>query len=130
VGFVGVRTVDPEAVARRVQSELLAATQLHCSMGIGDNEVRAKIWHGRAGRHRAADALAATRIDVALSDRLPRPAARPGRHRRRERSPRGGAHPGAQPVRARQTGPVRGRGHAARRFPAVARRFTYPEAHP
>lgn len=76
MGFVGVRTVDPEAVARRVQTELLAATQLHCSMGIGDNEVRPKIWHGRAGRHRAADDLAAMRIDVAPSDRLPRPPAR------------------------------------------------------
>ena len=40
--FVGVRTGDPEAVARRVQAEVLAATRLHCSIGIGDNKVRAK----------------------------------------------------------------------------------------
>jgi DNA polymerase-4 len=44
--FVGVRTGDPEAFARRVQSEVLAATRLHCSVGIGDNKVRAKIATG------------------------------------------------------------------------------------
>jgi DNA polymerase-4 len=44
--FVGVRTGDPEAFARRVQTEVLAATGLHCSVGIGDNKVRAKIATG------------------------------------------------------------------------------------
>ncbi|MBI4944160.1 MAG: DNA polymerase IV [Actinobacteria bacterium] len=41
--FVGVRTDDPEAVARTLQAAVLAATRLHCSVGIGDTKVRAKI---------------------------------------------------------------------------------------
>lgn len=41
--FVGVETDDPEAVAREAQSRVLAATRLHCSVGIGDTKVRAKI---------------------------------------------------------------------------------------
>ncbi len=40
--FVGVRTEDPEQVARGLQAEVLAATGLHCSVGIGDTTVRAK----------------------------------------------------------------------------------------
>jgi DNA polymerase IV len=44
--FVGVRTGDPEGFARRVQAEVLAATRLHCSVGIGDNKIRAKIATG------------------------------------------------------------------------------------
>jgi DNA polymerase-4 len=41
--FVGVTTGDPEAVARQLQQEVLGATGLHCSVGIGDTKVRAKI---------------------------------------------------------------------------------------
>jgi DNA polymerase-4 len=41
--FVGIETDDPEAVARTIQADVLAATQLHCSVGIGDTKVRAKI---------------------------------------------------------------------------------------
>jgi DNA polymerase-4 len=41
--FVGIETDDPEQVARRAQAEVLAATGLHCSVGIGDTKVRAKI---------------------------------------------------------------------------------------
>jgi DNA polymerase IV len=41
--FMGVDTDDPEAFARRVQRAVLEATGLHCSIGIGDNKVRAKI---------------------------------------------------------------------------------------
>lgn len=41
--FLGVDTDDPEDVARRAQDAVLAATGLHCSVGIGDNKVRAKI---------------------------------------------------------------------------------------
>ena len=41
--FLGVETDDPEAFARRVQATVLAATGLHCSVGIGDNKLRAKI---------------------------------------------------------------------------------------
>jgi DNA polymerase-4 len=41
--FAAVDTDDPEAFARRVQAVVLEATRLHCSVGIGDNKVRAKI---------------------------------------------------------------------------------------
>jgi DNA polymerase-4 len=41
--FLGAVTDDPEALARRAQQAVLAATALHCSVGIGDNKVRAKI---------------------------------------------------------------------------------------
>lgn len=41
--FLGVSVDDPERVARSAQSAVLAATGLHCSVGIGDNKVRAKI---------------------------------------------------------------------------------------
>jgi DNA polymerase-4 len=41
--FMGVETDDPEAFARGVQRAVLDATRLHCSIGIGDNKVRAKI---------------------------------------------------------------------------------------
>jgi 2-polyprenyl-6-methoxyphenol hydroxylase-like FAD-dependent oxidoreductase len=92
-----------------------------------------EVWHRRAGERlldtyeqerawRHVEAATAPRtiwqlrgIDVALSDRLPLAGRRAGRHRGRGRSPRGGAHPGAQPVRARQTGPIRRRGHVAPR---------------
>ena len=41
--FVGVETDDPEAFAREMQAAVLEATRLHCSVGIGDNKLRAKI---------------------------------------------------------------------------------------
>ncbi|MFC7404131.1 DNA polymerase IV [Georgenia alba] len=41
--FLGATTEDPEALARTVQSSVLRASALHCSVGIGDNKVRAKI---------------------------------------------------------------------------------------
>jgi len=41
--FVGIETDDPHAFARHIQAEVLAATSLHCSVGIGDTKVRAKI---------------------------------------------------------------------------------------
>lgn len=41
--FLGVTGDDPEAVARAAQSAVRDATGLHCSVGIGDNKVRAKI---------------------------------------------------------------------------------------
>ncbi len=41
--FVGVETADPEQVARSAMEAVLAATGLHCSVGIGDTKVRAKI---------------------------------------------------------------------------------------
>ena len=44
--FLGVDTDDPEAVARTVQTAVFDATGLHCSVGIGDNKLRAKIATG------------------------------------------------------------------------------------
>ncbi|MGW9628887.1 DNA polymerase IV [Microbacterium sp. NPDC055521] len=44
--FLGVTTDDPESVALRAQEAVLAATALHCSIGIGDNKIRAKIATG------------------------------------------------------------------------------------
>jgi DNA polymerase-4 len=41
--FLGVRTDDPEALAREVQRAVLAATRLSCAVGIGDNTLRAKL---------------------------------------------------------------------------------------
>jgi DNA polymerase-4 len=44
--FVGARTADPEALARLIQATVLEATHLHCTVGIGDNLLRAKIATG------------------------------------------------------------------------------------
>jgi DNA polymerase-4 len=41
--FLGVDAEDPEHVARTAQDAVRDATGLHCSVGIGDNKVRAKI---------------------------------------------------------------------------------------
>ncbi len=41
--FVGIDTADPQATARALQTAVLDATDLHCSIGIGDTKVRAKI---------------------------------------------------------------------------------------
>jgi DNA polymerase-4 len=40
--FVGIETDDPVATAQELRAEVLAATRLHCSIGIGDTKVRAK----------------------------------------------------------------------------------------
>jgi len=44
--FVGVETDDPEAYARRLQQAVLERTHLHCTVGIGDTLVRAKVATG------------------------------------------------------------------------------------
>ncbi|KQZ90427.1 DNA polymerase IV [Phycicoccus sp. Root563] len=41
--FVGIETDDPWAVARSIQAAVLERTDLHCSVGVGDTTVRAKI---------------------------------------------------------------------------------------
>ncbi|MGZ8742855.1 MAG: DNA polymerase IV [Nocardioides sp.] len=41
--FLGVETGDPQAFADAVRAAVLDATGLHCSVGIGDNKLRAKI---------------------------------------------------------------------------------------
>jgi DNA polymerase-4 len=40
--FVGLETDDPVGAAQELRAEVLAATGLHCSIGIGDTKVRAK----------------------------------------------------------------------------------------
>jgi len=44
--FVGIDSEDPEAYARQVQAAVLERTRLHCSVGIGDTLVRAKVATG------------------------------------------------------------------------------------
>jgi DNA polymerase-4 len=41
--FVGVTTADPVAYAESIRAAVLEATDLHCSVGVGDTKVRAKI---------------------------------------------------------------------------------------
>ncbi|QGN59268.1 DNA polymerase IV [Nostocoides sp. HKS02] len=41
--FVGVTTDDPVAYAQRIRAAVLDASDLHCSVGVGDTKVRAKI---------------------------------------------------------------------------------------
>jgi nucleotidyltransferase/DNA polymerase involved in DNA repair len=41
--FVGADTDDPEAFARGLAADVKAATELDCSVGIGDNKLQAKI---------------------------------------------------------------------------------------
>ena len=66
--FIGVRTDDPEAYARAVQRAVLDRTDLHCSVGIGDTLVRAKVATG-FGKPRGVFRLtAANWLDV-MGDR-------------------------------------------------------------
>jgi DNA polymerase-4 len=44
--FIGVQTDDPEGFARDIQQAVLERTRLHCSVGIGDNKLQAKIATG------------------------------------------------------------------------------------
>lgn len=44
--FIGVRTDDPAGYARQVQRAVFERTELHCSVGIGDTLVRAKVATG------------------------------------------------------------------------------------
>ena len=41
--FVGIDSDNPESTTRALQAAVLEVTQLHCSIGIGDTKVRAKI---------------------------------------------------------------------------------------
>ncbi|HWI30774.1 MAG TPA: DNA polymerase IV [Microbacterium sp.] len=44
--FIAITTDDPESYARRAQHAVLERTALHCSVGIGDTLVRAKVATG------------------------------------------------------------------------------------
>jgi DNA polymerase-4 len=46
--FVGARTDDPESLAADIREAVLAETGLSCSVGVGDNKLRAKIATGFA----------------------------------------------------------------------------------
>ncbi len=46
--FMEVETEDPEGLAREVQKAVLDRTELWCSIGVGDNKLRAKIASGFA----------------------------------------------------------------------------------
>jgi DNA polymerase-4 len=46
--FLGVSASDPFAFAGSVQAAVLESTRLHCSVGIGDNKLRAKLATGFA----------------------------------------------------------------------------------
>jgi DNA polymerase-4 len=66
--FLGVSTDDPEAFAIRLQAAVFDATQLHCSIGIGDNKVRAKIATG-FGKPRGMYRLTAANWMSVMGDR-------------------------------------------------------------
>lgn len=66
--FVGAQTDDPEAVAEQVRAAVLARTRLHCSVGIGDNKVRAKIATG-FGKPRGVFRLTAESWFAVMGDR-------------------------------------------------------------
>jgi DNA polymerase-4 len=46
--FLGAETDDPEALARRIQAEVLSATRLTCAVGIGQTRLQAKTATGWA----------------------------------------------------------------------------------
>lgn len=66
--FVGVDTDDPEAYARHLQHAVLERTGLHCSVGIGDTLVRAKIATG-FGKPRGVFRLTAENWDDVMGER-------------------------------------------------------------
>jgi DNA polymerase-4 len=66
--FVGVRTDDPEGYARRLQQAVLDRTRLHCSVGIGDTLVRAKVATG-FGKPRGVFRLTAANWLEVMADR-------------------------------------------------------------
>ncbi|KAA9157564.1 DNA polymerase IV [Microbacterium lushaniae] len=66
--FVGVSTSDPEARARDLQAAVLERTRLHCSVGIGDTLVRAKVATG-FGKPRGVFRLTAENWLEVMGDR-------------------------------------------------------------
>ncbi len=65
--FLGVETDDPEEFARCVQRSVLEATQLHCTVGIGDNKLRAKLATGY-GKPRGVFRLTAANWYAVMAD--------------------------------------------------------------
>jgi DNA polymerase-4 len=68
--FVGVETEDPEGFARGLAADVKAATDLDCSVGIGDNKLQAKIATSFGKPAGVGRLTTATWFDV-LGDRPP-----------------------------------------------------------
>jgi nucleotidyltransferase/DNA polymerase involved in DNA repair len=68
--FMACDTDDPEAFARGLMADVTAATQLDCSVGIGDNKLQAKIATGFGKPAGVFRITSATWFDV-LGDRPP-----------------------------------------------------------
>src|ERR1700742_4241079 len=68
--FIGVTTDDPESFARGIAADVKAATDLDCSVGIGDNKLQAKIATGYGKPAGVYRLTTATWFDV-LGDRPP-----------------------------------------------------------
>src|ERR1700761_8123020 len=68
--FLGVETADPEGFARGIAADVKAATELDCSVGIGDNKLQAKIATGYGKPAGVYRLTTATWFDV-LGDRPP-----------------------------------------------------------
>jgi DNA polymerase IV len=68
--FVGVETPDPEAFARGLAADVKAATQLDCSIGIGENKLQAKIATG-FGKPAGVFRLTSATWHEVLGDRPP-----------------------------------------------------------
>jgi DNA polymerase IV len=66
--FLGTDTDAPELLAREVQRAVLQHTALHCSVGIGDNKLQAKIATG-FGKPRGIGRLTSDRWDEVMGDR-------------------------------------------------------------
>ncbi|HET7357246.1 MAG TPA: DNA polymerase IV [Nocardioidaceae bacterium] len=66
--FLAVTTEDPEAFARQIQKAVLEAIGLHCSVGIGDNKLRAKIATG-FGKPRGCFRLTEQNWQAVMGDR-------------------------------------------------------------
>src|ERR1700733_1308048 len=68
--FVGVDTADPETFARALAADVRAATELDCSVGIGENKLQAKIATGFGKPAGVFRLTSATWYDL-LGDRPP-----------------------------------------------------------
>jgi DNA polymerase-4 len=66
--FIGIQTEDPEGYARQLQQAVLERTRLHCSVGIGDTLIRAKVATG-FGKPRGVFRLTADNWLEVMGDR-------------------------------------------------------------